>query len=134
MTTTNIESELKRTEFNVEASEEFKGESIIGIDLGTTYTCVGLWRKTTSTVEVLNNDMGKNITPSWVSYGDSGTEISVGEKAKHQKNKMYDVKRIIGKKWDDDVDDIKSRLYYTLIKGQNDEVLIEPFGGSSSIV
>ena len=84
-------------------------------------------------MEVLNNDMGKNITPSWVSYGDSGTEITVGEKAKHQRNKMCDVKRIIGNQWDDDVDEIKSRLYYTLVKGQNDEVLIEPYGGSSSV-
>ena len=75
--------------------------------------------------------MGKNITPSWVSYGETGIEISVGEKAKHQRNKMYDVKRIIGKKWNDDVEEIMRRTYYTIIQGKNEEVLIEPFGGNS---
>ena len=130
--TTNIDSELKLTN-TAAVDEEFKGEPVIGIDLGTTNTCVGLWSTDTKSVQVLSNDMGKNITPSWVSYGDSGTEITVGEKARHQRNKMYDVKRIIGKQWDDDVDEIKSKLYYTLMKGQNDEVLIEPYGGSSSV-
>jgi len=77
--------------------------------------------------------MGKPITPSWVAYGESGTDISVGEKAKYQRNKMYDVKRIIGKKYKE-VQDIKSRVYYSIIAGQNDEVLIEPFGDNSSAV
>lgn len=74
-------------------------ESVIGIDLGTTFSCVGVWNKETQSVEIVKNSAGKNTTPSWVSYGESGNEIIVGEAAKGKENWVYDVKRILGRKY-----------------------------------
>ncbi|PVF98420.1 heat shock protein 70 [Serendipita vermifera] len=76
---------------------------IIGIDLGTTYSAVGVQRPD-GRVEIITNDQGNRITPSWVSY--TGTERLVGDSAKHSfalnpKNTVFDVKRLIGRRMDD---------------------------------
>jgi len=81
--------------------EEFDG--CIGIDLGTTYSCVGVWLD--DHVEIIVNDQGKNTTPSWVAFTD--TDILVGDLAKSQashnsKNTLNDIKRIIGKRFNDE--------------------------------
>ncbi|SCN59647.1 heat shock protein 70, putative [Plasmodium chabaudi adami] len=75
---------------------------IIGIDLGTTYSCVGVFKN--GRVEILNNDLGNRITPSYVSFVDG--ERKVGEAAKleatlHPTQTVFDVKRLIGRKFDD---------------------------------
>jgi len=75
---------------------------IIGIDLGTTYSCVGVVRR--NKVEILPNDVGKFTTPSIVGFTE--TKRFIGEAAKHlsmkyYKNTIYDSKRLIGKKFDD---------------------------------
>lgn len=80
---------------------EIQGETI-GIDLGTTYSCVGIWEN--DRVEIVANDQGNRTTPSWVAFQEN--EKLVGEAAKNQYNKnpentIFDIKRFMGQKYSD---------------------------------
>ena len=87
-----------------EAKRAGKPGLAIGIDLGTTFSCVAIMRN--SKIEVISNGLGNRTMPSYVAFADS--ERLVGEAAKNQcamnpKNTIFDAKRMIGRMWDDPV-------------------------------
>lgn len=93
----------------------------IGIDLGTTYSCVGIWQN--DHVEIIANDQGNRTTPSYVSF--TKEERLIGEAAKssaanNPTNTVFDAKRLIGQHYNDqNVQSDLKHLSYTVINKDN---------------
>ncbi|KAJ1457469.1 molecular chaperones HSP70/HSC70, HSP70 superfamily [Pelagophyceae sp. CCMP2097] len=104
-------------------------QPIIGIDLGTTFSCVAVFDKASGEVKVLANSEGKRTTPSFVGFTDSGR--LVGEPAKRQMTSnpagtVFDVKRVLGRTFDDPVvQDESKRLSYGIVNGGRNRTLVE---------
>jgi L1 cell adhesion molecule like protein len=95
----------------------------IGIDLGTTYSCVGIWQN--DQIEIIANDQGNRTTPSYVSFTDN--ERLVGEAAKNicaqnPVNTIFDVKRFIGGKFSNAKLDM---FPFSVVQGPGDTCIIE---------
>ena len=105
-----------------------KSKKIIGIDLGTTNSCVAVLDG--NKAKIIENAEGDRTTPSIIAYTDDG-EILVGQSAKRQavtnpSNTLYAIKRLIGRKFKDDVvqKDIKI-VPYTICEADNGDAWVE---------
>src|SRR3954462_14895157 len=104
---------------------------IIGIDLGTTNSCVAVMEN--GTPKVIENSEGARTTPSVVAYLDNG-EILVGAPAKRQavtnaKNTIYAVKRLIGRRFEDsEVQKAVKLVPYKIVRADNADAWVEVRG------
>jgi len=108
--------------------------TVVGIDLGTTYSCVGVFKN--GKVEIIANDQGNRITPSYVAFTETenGKERLIGDSAKNQltsnpENTVFDAKRLIGREWSDkNVQSDKAHLPFTLVN-KNDKPHVKVSAG-----
>ena len=97
----------------------------IGIDLGTTYSCVGFWKD--NRCEIIANDQGNRTTPSYVAF--TSEERLIGDAAKNQananpSNTVYDAKRLIGRDFSDPVVQAELKLFPFNVDNKNDKIHI----------
>ncbi|MGE0417140.1 MAG: molecular chaperone DnaK [Acetobacteraceae bacterium] len=104
---------------------------VIGIDLGTTNSCVAIMEG--KDVRVIENAEGARTTPSMVAFSESGERL-VGQSAKRQAvtnptNTLYAIKRLIGRRYDDPlVSKDKGMVPYTIVRGENGDAAVEARG------
>jgi len=99
----------------------------IGIDLGTTYSCVACWRN--DRVDVCPNEQGNRITPSYAAFLKDGTRL-IGDAAKNQApsnptNTVFDVKRLIGRKYSDATVQSDKKHFPFTVKDSNGKPVVE---------
>jgi len=111
-------------------------DGAIGIDLGTTYSCVGIWQN--ERVEIIANDQGNRTTPSYVAFTDS--ERLIGDAAKNQvamnpTNTVFDAKRLIGRRFSDSTvqSDIKHWSFQVVPQGDDKPVVKVAYKGEDKI-
>jgi len=113
------------------AAKEIKMSKVIGIDLGTTNSCVAVMEG--KDVRVIENSEGARTTPSMVAFSDSGERL-VGQSAKRQAvtnptNTLYAVKRLIGRRYDDPtVTKDKGMVPYAIVRGDSGDAWVETKG------
>mgnify|MGYP005993677549 FL=1 len=113
--------------FSVKADDEEPMGTVIGIDLGTTYSCVGVFKN--GRVEIIANDQGNRITPSYVAWTDEGERL-IGDSAKNQatinpENTVFDVKRLIGRKYSDKSVQSDKKLFPFAIVNKEEKPYVE---------
>ncbi|XP_014671118.1 PREDICTED: 78 kDa glucose-regulated protein-like [Priapulus caudatus] len=101
--------------------------TVIGIDLGTTYSCVGVFKN--GRVEIIANDQGNRITPSYVAFTAEGERL-VGDAAKNQltsnpENTVFDVKRMVGRDWTDSAIQHDIKFFPFKVKNKNNKPMVE---------
>ena len=102
-----------------------KNKYAIGIDLGTTYCCVGVWKN--NNVDIIKNEFGNNTTPSIVSFKEN--QRLIGEKAKNviiknYENTLYDSKRLIGRNYSEIIKQENINLWtFNIEKDEKDKIL-----------
>ena len=107
----------------------------IGIDLGTTYSCVGVWQN--DHVEIIANDQGNRTTPSYVSF--TNDERLIGDAAKssvaqNPTNTVFDAKRLIGQKFTDaNVQSDMKHFTYTVINKENKPYIQVEYNGETKV-
>ncbi|HTW29750.1 MAG TPA: molecular chaperone DnaK [Acetobacteraceae bacterium] len=113
------------------AEQETQMSKVIGIDLGTTNSCVAIMEG--KDVRVIENSEGARTTPSMVAFADNGERL-VGQAAKRQavtnpSNTLYAVKRLIGRRYDDPmVGKDKGLVPYQIVRGENGDAWVEARG------
>lgn len=110
------------------------GETIIGIDLGTTYSAVGIYEN--GKVEIIPNEQGNRITPSYVAFDEQGDRL-IGDAAKNQfsqnpKNTIFEVKRILGRSSSDPTvrEDAKNVPFNIDLTGEKPVIEVEAGTGN----
>ena len=125
---TKNEIEIKEEENKIETKEEENKKefnTVIGIDLGTTNSCVGIWRN--GKVEIVPNEIGERTTPSVVYFDFDKNERLIGKAAKNKnEHKIYDAKRLIGRNYDDkEIEEDMKYWPFKVIKDDNNRPLLE---------
>ena len=111
-----------------------EGGPVIGIDLGTTYSCVAIMEN--GKVNVISNDQGNRITPSYVAFTESGERL-IGDAAKNQltsnpKNTVFDAKRLIGREWTDKSVQADAKYLPFQLSNRNNKPVISVMSGEDS--
>ena len=116
--------------YNLSQKTNHTTETIaIGIDLGTTYSCVGLWDEIENCVKIIETYEGEKTVPSWISF--DGKKKIVGKYAKMQRkqninNTIYDIKRLMGRQYDDPLIQKDIKEYpYQIKKNKNEGIEIQ---------
>ncbi|XP_058767059.1 heat shock cognate 70 kDa protein-like [Vicia villosa] len=108
-------------------AKKYEGRAV-GIDLGTTYSCVAVWLDDHDRVEIIHNDQGNRTTPSVVAFNDD--QRLIGDAAKNQvasnpQNTLFDAKRLIGRKFSDAIVQKDVMLWpFKVIAGVEDKPMI----------
>jgi len=111
----------------VAAEDKTDVGTVIGIDLGTTYSCVGVFKG--GRVEIIANDQGNRITPSYVAFTSEGERL-IGDAAKNQlttnpTNTIFDAKRLIGRMWKDPAVQSDKKFFPFTVVDQKDKPAVK---------